>query len=138
MPLFARLRRSMLFLAACAAAAGCTQQDTECLARIGSKFLDRSHGAMDKIRAHVEGDLKVGPHTVVAPAKEMGLKEKIETRIRWDALLADTKIDVQVSGTEVELKGIVRNDAQRRRAGDLAETTAGVQAVNDALTVEEK
>ena len=54
-----------------------------------------------------------------------------------DALLADTKIEVQVSGAEVELKGTVKNDAQRRRASELTDTTAGVETVRDALRVEE-
>jgi osmotically-inducible protein OsmY len=44
---------------------------------------------------------------------------------------------VEVSGGEVELKGTVKHEAQRRRAADLVETTAGVQAVNDGLKVEE-
>jgi BON domain len=130
-------RRFVLVVAACAVLGGCTHQDSECLARIGRKMLDRSQGAADKVRAHFSGDLPIVPSTPLH-ARDSGLKEKIETRLRWDALLADTKIEVQVSGNEVELRGTVQNDAQRRRAGDLAETTAGVQVVNDALKVEER
>ena len=128
--------RALFCCGMCVLFAGCTQQDTDCLARIGRKLADRSQGAAGTIRNHVEGDLKVLPH-VAMPTKDSGLKEKIEARLRWDALLADVKIDVQVTGAEVELKGTVKNEAQRRRAGDLAETTAGVQAVNDSLKVEE-
>ena len=71
--------------------------------------------------------------------KSLGRKKKAqyEYRLRWDSLLADVRIEVQTTGAEVELKGTVKNEAQRRRAGDIAETTAGVLAVNDSLKVEE-
>jgi osmotically-inducible protein OsmY len=130
MPMLVRLRWSALAFSACLALAGCTAQDTECLARIGRKLAERSHGAADTVREQVDGDLKALPHAA-------GLKEKIEARLRWDAMLADVVIEVRVNGNEVELKGTVKNEAQRRRAGDVAETTIGVQAVNDSLKVEE-
>lgn len=136
MPTFARNRWSALLLAVSATFAGCTAQDTECLARIGRKLADRSHGAADSIRGQVDGDLKAMPLGGALP-KDNVLRERIAARLRWDALLADARIDVQVTGQEVDLKGTVKNDAQRRRAADIAETTAGVQAVNEALQVEE-
>ena len=125
-----------MLLAGSIALAGCTAQDAECLARIGRKFAERSHGAADSIRDQVDGDLKALPLGGPLP-KDNVLRERIAARLRWDALLADVRIDVQVTGHEVELKGTVKNDAQRRRAADIAETTDGVQAVNEALTVEE-
>jgi osmotically-inducible protein OsmY len=132
-----RARRFLtpLLPVACLVLAGCTQQDTDCLGRIGRKLADRSQSAVGSIHKQVEGDLKALPR--VPGGKDASLKEKVETRIRWDALLSDAKIDVSVTGTEVDLKGTVKNDAQRRRAADIAETTAGVQAVNDGLKVEE-
>jgi osmotically-inducible protein OsmY len=136
MPTLFRNRWSALLLAASVALTGCTAQDTECLARIGRKVADRSHGAADSIREQVDGDLKALPLGGPLP-KDNVLRERIAARLRWDALLADVRIEVQVIGQEVELKGTVKNDAQRRRAADLAETTAGVQAVNEALKVEE-
>jgi len=130
MPMLVQLRFSVFAVIACAALAGCTAQDTECLARIGRKLAERSNGAADTVREQVDGDLKALP-------RGAGLKEKIEARLRWDAMLADVVIEVHVNGNEVELKGTVKNEAQRRRAGDVAETTIGVQAVNDSLKVEE-
>ncbi len=123
-------------IAGCLAFAGCTQQDTDTLARMSRKVVDRSQHAAETIRAQVEGDLKGMPHGESA-ANEPDLKQKVEARLRYDSLLADAKIEVQVTGTEVELHGTVKSDAQRRRASDLVETTAGVQVVNDALKVEE-
>jgi osmotically-inducible protein OsmY len=122
--------RSALVAAACVVFAGCTAQDTECLARIGRKIAERSSGAADTVREQVDGDLKALP-------RGAGLKEKIEARLRWDAMLSDVTIEVHVTGNEVELKGTVKNESQRRRAGDVAETTIGVQAVNDSLKVED-
>ena len=136
MPTLANNRWSALLLAASISLTGCTAQDTECLARIGRKLADRSHGAADSIRDQVDGDLKALPLGGPLP-KDNVLRERVAARLRWDALLADVRIDVEVTGHEVELKGTVKNDAQRRRAADIAETTAGVQAVNEALKVEE-
>ena len=116
------------WLTACLLFAGCTQQDSECLARIGRNLADRSHKAAGSIQEQV--DL---PHVPVTA----GLKEKVEARLRWDALLADAKFEVAVNGAEIDLKGTVKSDAQRRRAAEIVETTAGVQAVNDGLKVEE-
>jgi osmotically-inducible protein OsmY len=117
--------------------AGCTQQDTECLARMGRKFLDRSQAAADSLRGQVEGDLKGVPRPPVTLGPDASLKEKVEARLRFDALLADAKIEVQVTGSSVELKGTVKNEAQRRQAGDIVSTTVGVKTVDDALKVEE-
>jgi hypothetical protein len=137
MPTVKRVGRWMIGgTAACLVLAGCTQQDTDTLARMSRKFIDRSQRAADSIRVQVEGDLRHIPHGE-AMSKEPGLKEKVEARLRFDAPLADAKIEVSVTGAEVELRGTVKSDAQRRRASDLVETTAGVQVVNDALKVEE-
>jgi osmotically-inducible protein OsmY len=134
--LTAALRRSIFIGCGCAALAGCNQQDSEILARIGHKLLDRSHTTAEAIRAQVDGDLKGLPQAALG-GRECGVKEKIEQRLRSDAMLADVRLEVRVSGDEVELRGTVKSDAQRRRATDLAETTAGVQAVNDLLKIEE-
>ena len=123
-----RSRRLIWLAGLCLLLAGCTQQDTEALGRIGRNLMDRSHKAAGSIKEQV--DL---PSVPVAG----GLKEKVEARLRWDALLADAKFDVTVNGGEVDLKGTVKNDAQRRHATEIVETTVGVVAVNDGLKVEE-
>ena len=115
---------------------GCTHQDTESLGRVARTFSDRARATSEVVRMQVDGDLKALPRPAAAPA-EASLKDKIETRMRWDALLADAKVEVVVTGADVELRGTVSTDAQRRRAGDIAESTVGVQTVNDALKVEE-
>jgi len=101
---------------------GCTQQDAEAMTCIGSKL------------AAVAGDLKenlgVGWQGVY---NGMGLEGRVAARLHWDKNLADAKIQVKAAGAEIELKGTVQNQEQRRRALDLAETTWGVERVSDSL-----
>jgi hypothetical protein len=102
--------------------AGCNQQDAEAMSRIGKKL------------ASVAGDLKEhlgsGWQGVY---NGMGLEARVAARLRWDKSLADMTIHVKATGGEIELKGTVQNAEQRRRAVDLAESTAGVERVNDSL-----
>ena len=55
MPMLVRLLCAALAALACAGLAGCTAQDTECLARIGRKLVERSHGAADTVRTVADG-----------------------------------------------------------------------------------
>ena len=50
------------------------------------------------------------------------LHDRVLLRLRWDKILADTPIEVAVTGREVELKGTVKNAEQRARATELAES----------------
>lgn len=52
-----------------------------------------------------------------------------------DKKLADTQIQVSTTGNIVELKGIVRDLEQKRRALDLAESTTGAEKATDALEI---
>lgn len=63
----------------------------------------------------------------------LGLESRVAARLHWDKTLSDTGIQVQSRGSEIELKGTVQTAEQRRRAVDLAETTAGVERVIDSL-----
>ena len=50
--------------------------------------------------------------------------------------LPDGSWTYEVGGKEIELKGKVQDLTQRRRAVELAETTAGVEKVTDLLQTE--
>jgi osmotically-inducible protein OsmY len=65
-----------------------------------------------------------------------GLDLRVSARLRWDKTLSEAPIDVQTNGAVVELRGKVRDLTQRRRAVELAGTTAGVEKVNDLLEME--
>jgi hypothetical protein len=106
---------------------GCNRQDTECLARLGRKLLDRAQHAQEEIG----GKLDLGWKT------ELSLQERVSQRLRFEKLLADTRIDVKASETEVELRGTVSTPEQRQRALDVAEATLGVEKVTDSLQLKE-
>jgi hypothetical protein len=105
--------------------AGCNRQDTEALARISKKLAARSEA--------LTGDLQSSAATSWQGSLELGIAERVTTRLRWDKQLADATFEVAPLGTGVELRGKVRNLEQRRRAVMLAESTSGVDGVKDSL-----
>jgi hypothetical protein len=112
------------------ALAGCSRHDTECLGNLGRKVLDHSHANTESLREKLELDFG-------RLAVPRGLKESVEARLTLDALLAGVKIEVRVTEEEVELRGTVKNEAQRTRALDITSTTVGVQRVSDLLKVQD-
>jgi osmotically-inducible protein OsmY len=59
----------------------------------------------------------------------------VSARLSWDKSLAGVPVQVRANGGRVELHGTVPDLTQRRRAVELAESTAGVTEVVDALQV---
>ena len=114
-------------------AAGCSRQDSDRLARVGRKTVDRAEALIGRLVGNLTGGSQ-GPHGISDP----GLEVRVSGRLRTDKSLADTPIVVEVKGTVVELKGSVRDLAQRRRAVDLAASTVGVEKVNDLLQTPER
>jgi osmotically-inducible protein OsmY len=107
-------------------AAGCSRQDTECLARIGRKLADKAHAAADV----------VGKADVGWKRADLTVTERVSQRLRTEKLLEGITIDVR-GDTEVELRGAVQTAQQRQRALDLAESTTGVEKVTDSLQISE-
>ena len=105
--------------------AGCNRQDTEALTRIAKKVQVRAEA--------VTGDVKNSAANSWQGVGEFGIEGRVAARLRWDRSLADAKIEVSANGAIVELKGSVRDAAQKRRALDLAESTEGVDRVSDNL-----
>jgi hypothetical protein len=123
-------RRSLLLLAGLVLAAGCNREDAERLARASRR------GLMN-IEAVVSGAASGLPGWQGTPnLPDGGLAARVAARLRWDKALADVPIEVQSQGGVVELRGKVRDLTQRRRAIEIAETTAGVERVNDQLQSE--
>ena len=121
-------RRWLLAAGLALGLAGCNRQDTDTLARLGRKLLDRTHGATQEMRDKLD---------LPGPARELTLADRVQARLRWDRALADTAIEVTGHDQEVALTGSVRTPDQRARAVELAETTAGVEKLTDTLTVRE-
>ncbi len=123
----ARIRRraklgSLLVLAALTV--GCNRRDAEAMSRIGKKL------------AVIAGDLKEnldsGWQGVYKGAR---LEARVSARLRWEKSLADTAIQVKAAGNDIELTGTVQTQEQKRRALDLALSTAGVDKVNETLDI---
>ena len=110
------------------ASAGCVKQDTEILARVGRKLADKSQTATASLREKL-------PFKLATASAPPTLADHIQQRLASDKQLSAVKIDVQVRGAEVELKGTVDKEEQKLRAFDLAETTQGVEKVLDSLQV---
>jgi hypothetical protein len=111
-------------------AAGCSRQDTERLARVGKRIA----GELEALTADCRAGLGNSWH-----GGGPGLCGRVAARLRWDKGLAGLPIEVHATGgTTVELKGTVRDLTQRRRAVELAESTAGVEKVSDQLQVSER
>jgi hypothetical protein len=123
-----KLRRGggLLLLALAGLAAGCSRQDTERLGRIGQHLAARVEGLTADCREGL-GDNWHGT-----------LQARVAARLRWDRGLEGLPIEVRAAGGVVELKGTVEHPGQRQRALELAQTTAGVEKVNDLLRLAER
>ena len=112
---------------------GCSDQDTERLGRIGRKVSEK----FDDMTGGADGKLAQSFHAMRANWDDVALDARVMARLRWDKTLADAQIQVSASGGTVELKGTVNHLEQRRRAVELAESTAGVEQVSDLLVIGE-
>ncbi|HEX7029894.1 MAG TPA: BON domain-containing protein [Gammaproteobacteria bacterium] len=71
----------------------------------------------------------------VASADEARITRSVRTLIYRDALLADTRIQVSTRNGVVTLRGKVNSGEELGRALSIAESVAGVRAVNIELRV---
>jgi hypothetical protein len=123
--------RVWLLLGLAALTAGCSRQDTERLARIGKHLGARAEALTADCRASLGSNWN-------GVGEDVGLGARVWARLRWDKALAELPIQVQAAGATIDLKGTVRDLTQRRRAVELAESTTGVEKVNDQLQVAER
>jgi osmotically-inducible protein OsmY len=109
--------------------AGCSRSDSECLARIARKVPGRISDATSDAR----DSLGAGWQDVCG---EVGVEARVAARLRWDKALADSVIEVKLHEGEIELKGTVKDEAQRQRAIEIAGSTAGVDKVTEQLQIQ--
>ena len=74
--------------------------------------------------------------TVKPTVKPQNVKTMIEETFKREAVLDARKIDVEVSGKEVTLRGTVRSWLERHEAEKAAWAAPGVTAVHNEITVE--
>jgi osmotically-inducible protein OsmY len=120
-------RRRLVWCCLCLLVAGCSRQDTECLARLGRKLVQRAQSTAEEIGGKLELGWK-------SSREEPGVLERVEQRLRGDKFLATESIEVLGNEVEVQLRGTVKTAQQRERALRLVESTVGVERVSaDAL-----
>jgi hypothetical protein len=112
---------------------GCSDQDTERLGRIGKLVAVK----FDQMTGGADGKLAHSFHAMRANWDDVALDARVLARLHWDKTLGGAQVQVTASEGTVELKGVVQDLAQRRRAVELAESTTGVESVVDSLEVRE-
>jgi osmotically-inducible protein OsmY len=122
-------RRGAVILTAALGMVGCGGEDTEQLAKVArrsaARFEEMTGGAPNKVADSLT--------TMRANWNELALDARVSLRLRWDKDLQGAQIQVHASNGSLELKGSVRDLAQRQRAVQLAQTTVGVADVRDGL-----
>jgi len=111
---------------------GCGGQDVDRLGRFCSmtagKFTDMAGGS--------HGKLANGWDAVCGAISETTPEARVAVRLRWDKALTNADIQVQPAGPGViRLQGNVIDAAQQQRAGEVAESTQGVEQVVNELVI---
>jgi hyperosmotically inducible periplasmic protein len=69
-------------------------------------------------------------------ASDDRIHDQVKLRLAGDPVVGGGAIDVDVKSGSVTLRGKVRSDKQKQRAGSLAKKVKGVKDVANNLTVE--
>jgi osmotically-inducible protein OsmY len=110
-------------------ATGCSNGDVERLGRIARTLAERFENLTEGAKAKLAGNWSGGS------LEDSAIAQRVRQRIRWDEQFANCEIEVDAPERGVvRLRGVVANLDKRRRAVDLAQSTIGVERVEDALT----
>src|SRR5262245_61283491 len=113
--------------------AGYAQQGGGLAERLGQGLDDVGRG-LRRGAVEVTDTMRRGFETVRVDVQRMALPQRGYSRLHWDRALVDSRIEVRVfRGNAVLLRGTVPDQAARRRAVDLASSTADVKEVIDEL-----
>jgi hypothetical protein len=99
---------------------------------------DRVDTARERARAagaEIGEKVAVGAQKAGETLEEAGLTAKLKSKIALDDTLDGSRIQVSSDDNRVTLTGTVINEAQHRRALDLARETEGASSVVDHLSV---
>lgn len=125
------MRRLLLCVGFLAFHSGCNQGDAERLARIGSALTERTA----ELTSSISADFRDEWRDWQSRSAGRQVLQRVIQRLETDKRLAKCAIVVSLDGNTIELRGEVHSEEQRRRAVDLAESTAGVANVRDLLQV---
>jgi len=119
------MKRTIFALALVFASSGCDNSDGDRLARVGRMVAS-------KLQALIP---EKTPFGVTFSIAKNGPEDQVRERFRLDAFLAQIPFDIVAEGANIRLKATVDNDALKKRAIEIAETTVGVEKVIDEITV---
>lgn len=84
------------------------------------------------IRQSIEADVNRG--RIVSTERD--ILARVNARLRWDKQLLSSTLDLEVfADGKAILRGVVADEAAKKRAVDLTESTVGVTSVVDELTI---
>lgn len=120
------MRSSTLIVAILVGAnTGCNRQDKECVTRICMKTAIHAETALGEFRKNFGDNWFAGA----------GIEARVAARLRWDKQLDKAEITVGMCDEMVELSGSVKTAEQKKRAYELALSTAGVKEVADLMQI---
>jgi osmotically-inducible protein OsmY len=122
-------RRGLLY--ALLILAGCSDQDAERIGKVSNKALQKAKA----LTSEAGEQLGVRLPNLDVKLETLEVTARVQARVNWDQGLEDASIRVEADATGIRLTGLVTSEAQRRRAVELAESTAGVEKVTDSLDV---
>jgi hypothetical protein len=77
-----------------------------------------------------------GDRTAGQVVDDNRITDQVETRLKSEPVYKFENVDVRTYGGVVQLSGFVRTDAQKERAGELANGIAGVNRVINSIALQ--
>ena len=115
-----------------------TARQASPIGTIGTRTDTRNDTARERARAagaEIGDKVATGAQKAGETLEEASLTAKVKSKIALDDTLDGSHIQVTSDNGRVSLTGTALNEAQHRRALDLARETAGVSAVVDHVSV---
>ena len=108
------------------------------LKEAGAELKPKLEAAGDKLEAAAQktGE-QISSATHTAESSDAGITASIKAKYVADPNLSALKIDVDTQGGVVNLNGLVKDDAARQRAEQIASSVKGVSSVKNHLTVKQ-
>lgn len=129
------MRKSILLVLPASLFVGCSQNDSDHINNISRKAI----GYLEARAGGPQGQVITGYQAVLGSMGESLLDNRVATRLNWDKLMAETRVEVKlVSSGVVKLTGLVKEETQKQRAMEIAQSTTGVnKVINEVVVVVE-
>jgi osmotically-inducible protein OsmY len=111
---------------------GCSEQEVAKIEKVTGKAWNKA----EKSAKHVSVELGLDLEGATTKLEDLTLPRRVQQRLQWDGLLKGAEIKVQIDQDQIVLTGSVRDETQRQRAVQLAESTDGVRTVKDILQIQ--